>query len=371
MAWKLRMGMILALVPALAQAGDGTCYPPSQYRAPCASPPVHVYVPQYVPEGAPERGEGPPERGAYAAPPRGGESIGESNTIGIRGFQVRIPEMRFEFPTIQLPSLFRVRRGPRMELDREEAYYVENFREEYSIEAGRPEAVRHKSYERRERARPSESFPERTVPERDHRIPPCYEERMHRVRQLECELEMKLRQLDQYMQSVPPPAAPCPPGRGCSPTQTDPPSHYPVRPSELVPPPADVLPWHSRPAEPLPCPLAEGIQPTVYTVPRGSEPVFGRITPHQAPRHAQAGPQGEYGSKTHLNETEVRLQRLEALVAAMAQRQAAFAEPARSPLAPAGPARLEYSTIPDHLFDNPPQHDPRPPTPETIRIRVP
>lgn len=93
--------------------------PPKEYCPPQPQgyfQPQGVPAPQYAPQGAP---------GMFAAPQGRGEVSGESHSIGIRGFAIRLPAMQLELPTIQLPSLIRYRREPEMRMDAAYAPYVE------------------------------------------------------------------------------------------------------------------------------------------------------------------------------------------------------------------------------------------------------
>lgn len=65
----------------------------------------------------------PEEENIFVAPPPSGEVSGESSSLGIRGFSIRIPEMSITFPTIQLPSLVKYRRGPEMLTDQGRATF--------------------------------------------------------------------------------------------------------------------------------------------------------------------------------------------------------------------------------------------------------
>lgn len=103
------------------------CNCPTQ---PCNCPPQHVVV-RLPPceEGAGiETGPGGPEAGpggVFAAPPQTGAAVEGASRIGIRGFALRLPEVRLELPTLELPSIVRSRRGPHMEIDRAVAPYVQ------------------------------------------------------------------------------------------------------------------------------------------------------------------------------------------------------------------------------------------------------
>ena len=88
--------------------------------------PPHAYQPQAVPPQHFQPQAVPPQAvpGMFAAPQARGEIAGESSSVGIRGFGIRIPAIQLEFPTIQLPSLIRFRREPEMRLEATYAPFV-------------------------------------------------------------------------------------------------------------------------------------------------------------------------------------------------------------------------------------------------------
>lgn len=53
----------------------------------------------------------------FAAPPLSGEISGATNSVGIRGFGMTMPEIRLQLPTLHLPSLVRSSRSPEMAVD--------------------------------------------------------------------------------------------------------------------------------------------------------------------------------------------------------------------------------------------------------------
>lgn len=63
-------------------------------------------------------------QGAFAAPQSRGEVAGESRSIGFRGIAIEFPAIRFELPTIQLPSCIRFRKEPEMRIAESYAPYV-------------------------------------------------------------------------------------------------------------------------------------------------------------------------------------------------------------------------------------------------------
>lgn len=106
----------------MAQRHDGCT------TMPC--PPVQEFAPESV----------RPESGQYVTGPETGEFAGESNSVGIRGFKLRFPEIQLEFPTIQLPSLVRYRRNPEMIVDRSRAPFQENAVMEFGRMTTDPES---------------------------------------------------------------------------------------------------------------------------------------------------------------------------------------------------------------------------------------
>lgn len=131
------MTALLASGSGIAQAAD--CEAPPPVRQSCAPAlkkracpprvPARVCAPEdeFFPEDladaiakATAPAQGAPAAAApamFAAPPQGGQISGESNAIGIRGLELHFPEMRFALPTLQLPSLVRIRRNPEMQID--------------------------------------------------------------------------------------------------------------------------------------------------------------------------------------------------------------------------------------------------------------
>ncbi|MBC8115850.1 MAG: hypothetical protein H7062_15805 [Candidatus Saccharimonas sp.] len=57
------------------------------------------------------------------APPPSGEVSGESNSLGLHGFSLRIPESTLRMPSLQLPSMVRYRREPEMLTDHSRATF--------------------------------------------------------------------------------------------------------------------------------------------------------------------------------------------------------------------------------------------------------
>ena len=64
------------------------------------------------------------QQGVFANGQPSGDVAGESGSIGVRGFSLRFPELKLEFPTLQLPSFFRFRRDAEVFVDSSRAPYV-------------------------------------------------------------------------------------------------------------------------------------------------------------------------------------------------------------------------------------------------------
>lgn len=107
---------------------------------------------QYQKDGRPEAGaeDEVPEAGAedepqggYAAPPRSGTMAGPTSSLGLDGLELEIPALKLKLPKVRFPSFTRYHTQPRMLVDEAVAPFVRNFREEFSVEAGKkPEAGR-------------------------------------------------------------------------------------------------------------------------------------------------------------------------------------------------------------------------------------
>ncbi len=62
--------------------------------------------------------------GAYVRAPESGEFAGESTSLGIRGFGIRLPAISIELPEVRLPSVVRYRRNAEMYVDSSRAPWV-------------------------------------------------------------------------------------------------------------------------------------------------------------------------------------------------------------------------------------------------------
>lgn len=95
----------------------------------CTCPPKNQSAPAPEEQSAPadepqQQAAVVPQAGSYVAPPATGEVAGESRSMGVRGLGIRIPEIRLELPTVQLPSLVKFRRGPEMHIESGRAPFV-------------------------------------------------------------------------------------------------------------------------------------------------------------------------------------------------------------------------------------------------------
>lgn len=112
-----------SFVVLLAIAGNALCLMSNDqaYGQNCAAPdPVNCGATQ---RSAPVQRAEP--RGFYSRSPDTGEFSGENNSIGVRGFGLRLPSISLEMPELRLPSLARYRRGPFMTTDSTRAPFVE------------------------------------------------------------------------------------------------------------------------------------------------------------------------------------------------------------------------------------------------------
>src|SRR5687768_15981127 len=91
-------------------------------KKPCAPP--QQAPPQQAPPQAPP--------GYFAAPPQSGPVAGESQSVGVEGFAIHFPAMSLKLPTLQLPSVFRMRHNPRMMLEQSNAPFVQAPAQLYS-----------------------------------------------------------------------------------------------------------------------------------------------------------------------------------------------------------------------------------------------
>lgn len=105
-------------------------------------------------------------RGIYSRSPDSGERVGESNSMGIRGFGIRLPSISLEMPELRLPSLNRYRRDAYMITDSAHAPYVDGRALEFNPVGADREAAAP------ERSTPSPRFTPRS-PSCDAPAPHC------------------------------------------------------------------------------------------------------------------------------------------------------------------------------------------------------
>jgi len=139
----LLFAVIASMLPgyALAQQNYGTPPPcgPQQYCNPaperqCAPQQIVVNVPRRIemegapaqqPAGTPPLGAQPPApQGMYVAPPQTGTAVGERNSTRINGFTLHFPELKLSMPSLELPSIQRVRQDANMEINPGSAPFV-------------------------------------------------------------------------------------------------------------------------------------------------------------------------------------------------------------------------------------------------------
>lgn len=99
-------------------APQPTCGVPRKCNCTNCCPPQNPKNPPRAPQ------EQPPQ-GYFAAPPQNGTVAGGSNTVAVEGFALHFPSMTFKLPTLQLPTLTRMRTPPRMYVDQAQAPYVD------------------------------------------------------------------------------------------------------------------------------------------------------------------------------------------------------------------------------------------------------
>lgn len=78
--------------------------------------------PAHAAETPPTRPAPPP--GAFVAPPQRGAVVAESRSTGLRGMRITLPAITLALPSIELPSIIRRSRAPKMELEAGQAAYV-------------------------------------------------------------------------------------------------------------------------------------------------------------------------------------------------------------------------------------------------------
>lgn len=171
------------------------CQPPAcncpQCKPPCkptCKPPCN---PPITPRDLPPPGEDIPStpRGMYVAPPRTGVEVGESRAIGVNGMAIKFPAMRLQLPSIELPSISRMRQKAHMRIESATAPFVEDS--SFGTGAG-PSASRQFMAED-----PGVATPRDATTNRDLSTPNCSKSRDLQLQAREAELEERMRKLDE------------------------------------------------------------------------------------------------------------------------------------------------------------------------------
>lgn len=198
---------------------------PSKFEPATASDPSAASIPE----------------GAFVAPPQQGSIVGASRSLGMRGMRITLPQLAFEMPSIELPSILRRSRSPRMEIDADQAAYVVGANEPQAAPAqaafqmpmyGAPAmaAPAMAAYAMQSRSAapavsnssPSTSAASTSQPDAPSTLQRS-EQEFDALEQRCCRLESLLQQMIQERQSLPPQvfaapacqeaAPPCPPSR--------------------------------------------------------------------------------------------------------------------------------------------------------------
>ena len=221
----------------------------------CCQKPVCVQVPVAQPQVA-------APQGAFAAPPRTGAVAGESQAPGMTGMAIHFPAFSLRLPTIQLPGFTRFRTDAQMYVDASQAPYVEQFRREYTVDAG-PQLAG--VVDRAPPAAQQQAAPQAAPPAQS-----CAQAEFERMRRREYELEQRIRELEHHLQRNAPQAQ-----------QSAPPCNQNcplVRPPQPPPPLPNNVP-QGQPAqlrpESLPCPTPDpnwNPQPAAWAPPPDNYP---------------------------------------------------------------------------------------------------
>lgn len=118
---SMRMHCFLILLASLSFVSTSTaqqnCRAPEACVPRCDAP-RQTAVPPATPRVV-------PQQGYFARSQASGEFAGESNAIGIRGLEFRLPEIRLSLPEIRIPSVVHYRRNPEMIVDRSRAPWLD------------------------------------------------------------------------------------------------------------------------------------------------------------------------------------------------------------------------------------------------------
>lgn len=124
----------------------------------------------------------------YVAPPRTGTEVGESRAIAINGMAIKFPAMRLQLPSIELPSVSRMRQKAHMRIDSATAPYVEETTYASGLDQGPS---------RQYVAEDARGQTSRDLSTRD--LPPgsCSKSRELQLQAREAELDERMRRLDE------------------------------------------------------------------------------------------------------------------------------------------------------------------------------
>ncbi len=130
MSWARFLAVAGCVAPAISMAGDhpGNCVTQPSCLAPVCAPPAQPATAAMDPAGM------------FAQPPATGDVQGESTGYGIRGMGIRFPEVNLQLPTLQLPSTFKYRRGPEMQVEAATAGYLTGPAANFGMMATAPAA---------------------------------------------------------------------------------------------------------------------------------------------------------------------------------------------------------------------------------------
>lgn len=121
---KYHSRLVLLLCASTAPASITANEPGCDVPPPNCAPQPQLCHPSCAPHAMePESSLEKPE-GAYVRGPESGEFAGPAQSIGVRGFGIRLPEIRIDFPEVRLPHLVRYRRNPEMLVESSRAPYV-------------------------------------------------------------------------------------------------------------------------------------------------------------------------------------------------------------------------------------------------------
>lgn len=110
--WRSVAMTLLGLLACESSANAGWFWKGARRKESCNEPESCVTPPVAPPQAPPTLPPVTPQAPAvFQAPQATSDISGPSESIGIRGFGIRVPECNLQLPTIQLPSIVRYRRG--------------------------------------------------------------------------------------------------------------------------------------------------------------------------------------------------------------------------------------------------------------------